>query len=39
MAYGARRVNAEPNNPIKRIDTYLIKVHFNIVLPSTLGPP
>ena len=24
--------------PITRIDTYLIKVHSNIVLPSTLRP-
>ena len=24
----------EPNNPIPRIDTYLFKVHSNIVLPS-----
>ena len=26
-------------NPIPRIDTYLFKVHFNIVLPSTPRPP
>ena len=29
----------EPNNPIPRIDTYLFKVHSNIVLPSTPRPP
>ena len=26
-------------NPITRIDTYLFKVHSNIVLPSTPRPP
>ena len=26
-------------NPIPRIDTYLFKVHSNIVLPSTPRPP
>ena len=26
-------------NPISRIDTYLFKVHSNIVLPSTPRPP
>ena len=26
-------------NLIPRIDTYLLKVHFNIVLPSSLGLP
>jgi len=26
-------------NPIPRIDTYFFKVHCNIVLPSSLGPP
>ena len=26
-------------NPIPRIDTYLFKVHSNIVLPSTPKPP
>ena len=26
-------------NPISRIDTYLFKIHSNIVLPSTTRPP
>ena len=51
MAYGTRRSNAAFTralrmipilsriNPITRIDTYLYKVHFNIVLPSTPRPP
>ena len=29
----------EPNQPIPRIDTYLFKIHSNIVLPSTARPP
>ena len=29
----------EPNQPITRIDTYLFKVHSNIVRPSTPRPP
>ena len=46
MGYGTRRFNAaftRPNlsriNPIHRIDTYLFKVHSNIVLPATPKPP
>ena len=50
MAYGTRRFNAAFKgspiipilsriNPIIRIDTYLFKVHSNIVLPSTPRPP
>ena len=27
------------NNTIPRIDTYLFKIHSNIVLPSTPRPP
>jgi hypothetical protein len=29
----------ESNNPIPRTDTYLFKVHPNIVLPPTPRPP
>ena len=29
----------EPNQPNSRTDTYLFKVHSNIVLPSTPRPP
>ena len=28
-----------PNQPITRIDTYLFKVHSNIIFPSTPRPP
>ena len=28
----------EPNNPNPRIDTYFLKIHSNIVLPSTPRP-
>ena len=29
----------EPNQPFPRIDTYLFKIHSNIVLSSTPKPP
>ena len=29
----------ESNQPIPRIDTYIFKIHFNIVLPSTPSFP
>ena len=47
MAYGTRGFHKGSPiipilsriNPIPRIDAYLFKVHYNIVLPSTLRSP